>query len=176
MASLWVIDKLPHIFEDQKENCAIWRNKLGKLIEVDPSALIFTGSSNTSFSLNPYKNYKLYDESSDVDLAVVSEHHFNQGWRTLRNLGPKFYDLSPSAKQSVIEHTNKYIYWGTIATDRILEILPFAREWNNAFNIMKEEHPTKGRKINARIYKDFDSLRAYQVNNLTNLRSSRIES
>lgn len=175
MASLWIIDTVPYIFGGNSEDYAIWRNKLAKLIEVDPSALIVTGSSNIGFSLNPYKNFKLFDQDSDIDVAIVSDYHFNQAWRTLRNLGADLYDLSASGKQSVKDHASKYIYWGTIATDRILQLLPFAIEWNNAFNKMCEENPTKGRKINARIYKDFDSLRAYQVNNLKNIRLSEIE-
>ena len=112
---------------------------------------------------------------SDIDVAVISEYHFNDAWRTLRNLGTEIHKLSQPAKQSVKDHVNKYIYWGTIATDRILNIFPFGKAWSETLKQMQELNPTMGRTINARIYKDFDSLRAYQVNNLKNLRTQELE-
>lgn len=176
IASVWILNRVPVLFNQDSESYAHWRHELATGLEVDASALIITGSGAFGISLNPYKNYRSFDGASDIDVAVISEHHFNVAWRTLRNLGSAIHKLSPPAKQSVIEHVHKYIYWGTIATDRILNIFPFGSEWQNALNKMAgESFITKDRTIKARIYKDFDSLRAYQVNNLKNLRTQELE-
>lgn len=175
VASVWIIDRIPILFEKSVERYAVWRSALAKGLGVDPSSLIITGSSAFGISLNPYKNFKYFDESSDIDVAVISEHHFGLAWRSLRNLGSTIHGLSPAIKQSVRAHVECYIYWGTIATDRILPILPFGKEWGIALNEARNIEPTKGRVINARIYRDFDSLRAYQVNNLRTLRSQELE-
>jgi hypothetical protein len=82
--------------------------------------------------------------------------------------------MPQAAKQSVKDHVEKYIYWGTIATDKLLPYLPFHLQWSNALREMSKIEPTKNRIINARIYKDFDSLRAYQINNLKNLRTREL--
>ena len=63
----------------------------------------------------------------------------------------------------------------TIATDKLLPYLPFGTQWSNALRAMSKLEPTKNRQIKARIYKDFESLRAYQVNNLKNLRTQELE-
>lgn len=111
----------------------------------------------------------------DIDVAVISDYFFNTSWRFLRNLGSDIHSMPQSAKQSVRDHVQKYIYWGTIATDKILPYLPFGKQWAKALDEMSKENPTRGRVIKARIYKDFESLRAYQVNNLKNLRSQELE-
>lgn len=175
LASIWLIDRTPIIFDCDVEKFAQWRISLGKGLNVDPSALIITGSGAFGISLNPNKKFKEFDADSDVDVAVISEHHFNIAWRFLRGLGSERYRFSPVVKQSIIDHVNKYIYWGTIATDKLLPILPFGREWRDAIEIMRKDSPILGRTLNARIYKDLDSLRAYQVHNLINLRNYEFE-
>lgn len=174
VASVWIIDRIPILFDNNLEVYASWRYALAKGLGVDPSALIITGSCAFGVSLNPNKNYKYFDQDSDIDVAVVSEYHFNEAWRTLRNLGSTRHGLSQRVKQSIDDHVKKYIYWGTIATDRILLILPFGKKWKEALENMQDIEPTIGRTINARIYKDFDSLRAYQVNNLKGLQAQEL--
>ena len=38
-------------------------------------------------------------------------------------LGTKRFDLTPKQSSSLDDHVNRLIYWGTIATDKLLEIL-----------------------------------------------------
>lgn len=175
IASLWIIDRVPYPFAGDAQRYANWRKKLSALVEVDLSEIIITGSGAFGISLNPNKNYRAFDESSDIDVAIVSEYFFNTSWRYLRNMGTEIHSMPPAAKQSIRDHVQKYIYWGTIATDKILPYLPFGKKWIGALDEMAKEEPTKGRIIKARIYKDFESLRAYQVNNLKNLRIQELE-
>ena len=60
-------------------------------------------------------------------------------------------------------HQDHYIYWGTIATDKLLSCMPFGREWLVALSAMSGRNPTYGRDINVRLYRDFASLRSYQL-------------
>lgn len=175
IASLWILNRIPFPFEDDAKSYEAWRKKLANLVEVDASEIMITGSGAFGISLNPNKNFRAFDENSDIDVAIVSEYFFNVSWRCLRNMGTKRHGMSQAAKQSIKDHVERYIYWGTIATDKILPHLPFGKVWSAALEEMSKETPTKNREIKARIYKDFDSLRTYQVNNLKNLRSAEIE-
>lgn len=145
------------------------------MIKVDASEIIITGSASFGISLNPNKNYRFYNDDSDIDVAIISEYFFNTSWRYLRNLGTEMHTMPQATKQSVKDHVQKYIYWGTIATDKLLPYLPFGTQWSDALREMAKVEPTKNRTIKARIYKDFESLRAYQVNNLKNLRIQELE-
>ena len=165
-------DRVPHIFQADRVVFADWKRALGERLDVDPACLTLVGSSATGFSLNPNKNFKAFDNSSDVDVAVISGHHFTVGWRYLRMNGSRRMRVDARTRNSWNEHVTKYIYWGTLATDRLLGVLPFGREWLQASSHMAGLAPTQGRDVNLRIYSDYDALRAYQTQGARALREA----
>ena len=129
ICSKWILDRVPFVFNDDIIYFIKWKEELSTRLRIDPKAIVLTGSASCGFSLNPYKNYREYNGQSDIDIAVVSELNFDIAWRTLRNLGSKRFDLSPKQKSSLQEHVDRLIYWGTIATDKLLDLFPFGKEW-----------------------------------------------
>ena len=164
--SKWILDRIPHVFEADQLRYNEWRRHLAGQIDVDPSAIAFTGSASAGISLNPNKSFKGFDEQSDIDVAIISSYHFEVAWRYIRNVGSDYFKLRPAAKRSVDDHRSKYVYFGTIATDQILAYLPFGKQWLTALSTMAQKDPTEGRDVRARVYRDFDSLRGYHVNNV----------
>jgi len=175
LASKWILERIPHVFDGDTELYIQWKEELSQKIHIDSSAIVFTGSSCCGFSLNPRKNYRDFAIGSDIDVALISQHYFDISWHTLRNLGTRYYDLVPRQRSAVDDHVNRLIYWGTIATDKILGILPFGKEWLIALNEMGQKKPFENRTVNIRIYKDFESLRDYQAKNLDKLRHKLLE-
>lgn len=169
-----LFDRVPHIFGADRTAFANWKRALGERLDVDPACLNLVGSSATGFSLNPNRNFKTFDESSDVDVAVISSHHFTVGWRYLRMNGSRRLSVDARTRNSWNEHVTKYIYWGTLATDRLLGVLPFGHEWLQASAHMAGLAPTEGRDVNLRIYTDYDALRAYQTQGARLLRDKLI--
>jgi hypothetical protein len=170
LASKWILERTPFAFSEDSESYLKWKGALSDKIQVDSSAIVFTGSSCCGFSLNPYKDFREFNHESDIDIALISDYHFDIAWYLLRNLGAKYYSLTPKQRTSVDDHVNRLIYYGTIATDKILPILPFGKDWTIALSQISKDKPVNGRIINIRIYKDFKSLRDYQTNNLEKLR------
>lgn len=171
-ASKYIFESVPHMFAEDMDTYIAWKAALGEQIEVDPRAIAITGSAGVGISLNPAKGLKGFGPESDVDVAVVSAHHFDVAWRFLRSM-PTSARLSLTRRQreSKKDHEKRLIYWGTIAGDRLLEILPFAQPWVEALSHMSGLDPTAGREINARIYRDFESLRAYQLRSVEQART-----
>lgn len=165
-----LFDRIPAIFGLDRASYVAWKRALAERIEVDPACITMVGSAAIGASLNPYKNFKLFDGDSDIDVAVVSSYHFNTAWRYLRMNGARRLTVDSRTRIAWDEHVKRYIYWGTIATDRLLGVLPFGLDWLNATSFMAQLAPTIGRDINLRIYADYDSLRNYQV---TSVRSAR---
>jgi hypothetical protein len=121
------------------------------------------GSASLGFSLSPDKSLRKFDSGSDIDVAVVSYRHFELAWDHLRKLGAQLLAMPLEAQRAVTSHKRGYVFAGAIATDSILPYLPFAARWLPAFAHMAGLAPTESRTIKARIYRDFDALREYQL-------------
>jgi hypothetical protein len=174
-ASTHLMDRIPFVFDNDWELYRAWKRKLAKFIEVDPLNITIIGSGGIGFSLNPHKDFKPFSDKSDIDVAVVSEHHFSISWRALRTL--KLPDVrNHKDRESIKEHRTNYIYWGTIATDRVLHYLPFVRTWTEGVAAMAGERPTEEREIKIRLYRDYDALRSYHMSGLETLAATLMAS
>jgi hypothetical protein len=161
-ATRWLLEATPYVFaEIPPEQYWQWKNELAAGLSVDPKNVVLTGSGAVGVSLSPYKQLRSFDSTSDIDVAVISTHHFDLAWRTLRNLGTRRYSLTQQQSLALKEHVNRYIYWGAIATDRLLPILSFAGTWMEVLARMARVAPTIDRDLKVRIYRDFASLRTY---------------
>lgn len=170
-ASKYIFESIPHLFAGSIDSYISWKSELGRQIDVDPRAIEIIGSARIGISLNPDKALKPFGARSDVDVAVVSFHHFELAWRHMRTMTTaNRASLTRRQREALRDHTERLIYWGTIATDRLLEILPFARVWVVALSHMAGLDPTADRDINVRIYRDFESLRAYQLRSVVRAR------
>lgn len=171
----WILDRTPHIFDMDRISYLEWKLKLAKKLMVDSNTIVIVGSAGVGISLNPNKGFREYHAGSDIDVAVVSEIYFDVAWRQLRGLGSLVYGLAAVERTSVDEHIKYHIYHGTVATDHLLRLFPFGKRWKEAINDMRLVEPTKDRKIRIRLYRDFDSLRAYHVENLTAMKAELLE-
>ena len=169
VVSKYILENRPVIFNDDNDFIK-WKEAFSQLIGIDGKDLCFVGSSAIGFSLNPAKNFKEFSIESDIDIAVVSDHFFELGWFKLRNLGTDYYSLNQKEKNSVNDHKSRLIFWGTIATDKILHLMPFGKKWIEAISEIRKETGISN-DINLRIYKDYKSLRLYQIDSLKKLKS-----
>ena len=157
-----LFDRVPYIFNGDRSSFVSWKTQLSHAIEVDPACITFVGSSALGVSLNPNKGFKLFDDESDIDVGVISSYHFTVSWRYLRTQSHRRLHVDSKTLAAWNDHADRLIYWGTIATDKLLGILPFGKQWLDALSQMSKATPTIGRDINLRIYNDYESLRAYQ--------------
>lgn len=167
-----VFDRIPHVFGQDRSAYVAWKRILGGAIDVDPACLTVVGSAALGCSLNPVKNLKPFDVDSDIDVGVISNYHFTLAWRYLRMNGSRRLKLDVKTRNAWDDHVNKYVYWGTIATDKLLGVLPFGLDWLKATASMGLIEPTKGRSLNLRIYVDYEALRSYQITSVKNARES----
>lgn len=166
-----LFDNVPFIFDGDFSSWITWRASLAGMLEVDPREVVLTGSACVGFSLSPDKNFRAFDHTSDVDVGVISAYHFDQAWRHLRQQRVSWMLIDRRTRQAIEQHRKNYVFAGTIATDRMLGILPFGKNWQAALDLMGEQAPTKGREIKLRIYRDYDALRYYQASSIRGLQA-----
>jgi hypothetical protein len=162
-ASRHIFESIPYVFKEDMAAYVSWKAALGEAIDVDPRSIAVVGSAGLGVSLNPDNNFSDFGPGSDVDVAVVSHHHFEAAWRFLRHVRVGRLSLTPEARQVIRGHGKAYVFDGTIATDFVLPYLPFGKEWLQALNSQSFVEPTVGLEVKARIYRDFDCLRDYQL-------------
>jgi hypothetical protein len=158
-----LFDRVPHIFEGDRTQYVLWKRTLAKELDVDAANITIVGTAALGWSLNPAKSLKAFDAESDVDVAVISPYHFMTAWRYLRSGTSRKLSIDRKTRIAWDLHATNYVYWGTIATDRLLGILPFGEHWLKATTTMAAVIPTLNRDIKFRIYNDFESLRSYQT-------------
>lgn len=165
-----LLERTPFAFEGDSGAWAKYRLIMADKLEVDAQEIVLMGSAGLGFSLNPKKDFSAFHIESDFDFGVVSSHHFDLAWRYLRQARVQWLTLPVEVKRAIRQHRQNYVFAGTIAANWFLAILPFGKIWQSALDDMYGIGPSSGRNISLRIYKDFDSLRFYQADNVRRLR------
>lgn len=171
-ASRWIFENVPHVFGGNLQGYVDWKTHLAKGLIVDPRAITLVGSASVGVSLSPNKIGKAFHDSSDIDVAVISHRFFETAWHFLRDPGVYQLRMTPASLAALSKHSHSKVFYGEIATDRILGYLPFAKPWLSALSAMSRVAPTLGRDVKVRIYRDFESLRQYQLLGVTNAQAS----
>lgn len=155
----WIFEQTPYIFDGQEIEYIRWREEIAEKIRVDPTDILITGSAALGFSLSPHKNFKRFNAKSDVDVSIVSHHYFNMAWHDLIFASRPV--IQPKMRAALDDHRSRLIYWGTVATDKILPLLSFGSEWDKIIKQSRALPVFENHEINFRIYKDKLSIRNY---------------
>lgn len=174
--SEYLLEKTPFVFAGDSSAWSKYRLDFADKLEVDPQEIVLMGSAGLGFSLNPGNNFSAFHAGSDFDFGVVSSYHFDLAWRYLRQSQVRWLTLPAEVKKAIKQHRRNYVFTGTIAANWFLSVLPFGKTWQNALDDMSNVEPSMGRDMRLRIYKDFDSLRYYQADNIKSLRDILIAS
>lgn len=169
----WFMDATPYIFEENTMDYILWREDVARRLNIDPSDILISGSASLGFSLNPSKNYKGFDERSDIDVCIVSSYYFETAWRELISLN--INDVRGKMRSALADHRSRLIYWGTIATDKILPLLSFGPAWDTIIKECRPGNLFEGRDVNFRVYKDRRSVRDYLVEGIKKTQESLLE-
>ena len=169
-ASRQLLDRVPWLFSDRSQYID-WKAALAADLDLDPFMLLVVGSAATGISLSPIKGFSAFGAHSDIDIAVVSLRHFDEAWRWLRELGPaSLLGKGTFELEMLTWHRRNLVFDGAIATEKLLARLPFGPKWASGLGHAGNREPTVGREIKVRIYRDFESLRQYHVNNISELK------
>ncbi len=164
----------PEIFVDHTA-WIDWRCELADRLGVDDHSVLIVGSAAFGISLNPNNNFRAFAPTSDIDVAVVSQRHFDAAWFELREMRDKHWLSMPRAvKNELVRFAPNYIFSGAIATDKILARLSFGKRWVIALSAMAGIEPTLDRDVKVRLYRDAEALRAYQMRGLRTAREALV--
>jgi len=164
VVSKWIVERIPAVFNGNEAEYRRIKSKIAQALDVNMCSVIFVGSGCTGFSLNPKKDFKTFDEDSDIDIAIISHHHFNLAWRWLRH--QDYGLLKGDARNALYHHRAHYVFDGTIATDQILQFLPFGAEWSRVLSEIRQEPIFANKEVHFRLYQDHQALIDYHIGNI----------
>lgn len=167
-----LIEAVPFVFAGDRAEYVEWKTSLAEKLMIDPYAMIIVGSAALGISLNPNKELaKPFSSDSDIDVAIISSRYFDEAWISLREMRSGFTFLSSRVRYAIKRHREGgLLFDGAIATDQFLQYLPFGPDWVKALSAMSRHPRTLHREVNARLYRDIDSLRRYQTRAFTEAR------
>lgn len=137
------------------------RRKIAAHFQLHPNDVIIVGSSCLGFSLKPEKRF-LRSQAKDIDVAIISEDLFSMFWDMV------FAKVRSDRTWATANKQNKKFVRGLFAgwiTPSELPSLPTfaaAREWVEFFDELTRSRLCGIRSVNARVYRDWDRLEAYQ--------------
>lgn len=171
--SKYILEKIPFIFKDDWEFYNNWRIALSKKLRIDTNDIYITGSASLGISLNPHKSFKEFNEKSDIDISIIAPHYFEVAWHDL--IYTNISTLPAKMLTALVDHRERLIYWGTIATDKILPLLSFGSAWEKIIQECNQYKPFQNHNINFRIYKDMLAVRNYISMSVSKCRSLLLE-
>jgi hypothetical protein len=148
-----------------------WRHQVASVLGVDPMVIQLVGSARLGYSMNPMKNFRMFHEGSDLDIAVISPGLFDKAWSELRG---SIEDEIFAQKKNYLR---KLVFEECIALDIVLPRLSFGEQWSRSRDLFVKDLGDAFRncEVNYRLYRNHGSLRDYQMKSVSVARDRAIE-
>jgi hypothetical protein len=165
-----LFDGMPAVWPKEL-NYIRWRHLVAVELGVDPMAVQLVGSARLGYSINPKKNFKRFDDESDLDIAVVSPELFDKAWEELRNI------IEHQRFREKKNYLRKLVFDECIGLDLVLPHLSFGEQWSRSRDLFVQDlgDTFRNRSVNYRLYRNHKSLRNYQLKSVNVARDRAIE-
>jgi hypothetical protein len=164
----YVLEGVPFAFRDSEAGYERLRQHISSILEVPPRDLAIVGSGRIGFSLDPEEFGRVFSDSSDLDVVVVSDSLFDMAWMEL--LRPKYrdYELTNQEREWVKAH-KRYVYWGNIRPDLLPSASTISRKWLEAFRGLSIYPEFAARDIHGWLYRSWWHVHLYHRQSLQKL-------
>src|SRR5262249_22743172 len=115
--------------------------------------------------------------ASDLDLAIISETHFEAAWRDLRRATQPTLEQVPAPLQDAMSWQKKRFFDGAIIANMVLPYLSYGSAWQTkVVRISERVAVMLHREIDTHfwIYRDYWSLRNYVADGVVKVRRKMV--
>ncbi|MBW8036009.1 MAG: hypothetical protein FVQ79_10345 [Planctomycetes bacterium] len=167
-----------YVFTAWPDGLSVLRQHLSSALNVSEDAVTVVGSAKVGFSLNPANFPRQFSESSDIDIIIIDEKHFDKVWATILKWHyPRRYIGLYGEDRGWAGSRKKNTYWGWFEPDQIhFEGLTFpavlkplrdlSTAWFNAFRSLSLSEGFAGRDVRGRLYRTWEHALMYHVEGL----------
>lgn len=135
------------------------RSKVAKNFGLHPNQVLVVGSAKLGFSIAPKKEYELFRDESDIDVALVSSTLFDEFWNQLFSYREEFPDYWDEYGEFV-----DYFFRGWIRPDKLppSKLLSLTKDWWDFFQSLTSSGRYGNYKITGGLYQSYFYLENYQ--------------
>ncbi|MGW0854771.1 hypothetical protein [Streptomyces sp. NPDC002690] len=129
--------------------------------------IFVVGSAKLGFSISPTKRYRIFGDTSDIDVAIVSHDLYEKVWHETHEY------MESGAYWPDRQQFEKYLAWGWIRPDKLPRgaSFEFTEAWWEFFRSIQVSRRYGPYKIAAAIYHDMTFLTKYQMNSVAACRN-----
>ncbi|WP_295792051.1 hypothetical protein [Mucilaginibacter sp.] len=133
--------------------------------------VMIIGSAKLGFSLSPKKLFRRFNDSSDIDVVIVSSELFDSVWKNVYNL------VQQKVLWETFDSFKDYLFIGWIRPDLLPPSNQFelANDWWEYFRELTSSGLFGSYKISGALYKDWEFLEGYHLNNIEKLKLVKYE-
>ncbi len=134
------------------------RKRIAGKFKINEDRVILVGSARLGFSIAPTKRYKEFNDSSDIDVAIVSTELYEQIWKEL------FEFERSGAYWERSKECEHYCFRGWIRPDKLphSSSYPFSKAWWDFFRTLTASSEFGPYQISGAIYHSEFFFKAYQ--------------
>jgi len=163
-----IIFGTPYIFKSDEPLYFELKECIATHFQINPSQVIMVGSAKFGFSIANKKLWKKIDETSDIDMVIISDILFDNFWKDLLNFNIQL-TVRTEEEQKLYFKFLEYLFKGWIRPD----LFPFQyKQKSQWFEFFKEISYNKydNRKVTCAIYRDQDFFNLYHSANLNKIK------
>lgn len=176
-------DVIPYVFDLDEPRWRRFRDNIAQNLGVLSTGIGVVGSARFGFSLKPGNNFRKFEDTSDIDLVVVSEEVFDDLWsRLLRGVYPR----PPAQIGGWLRDRQKEVYTGWLTPtairpdlriygQRVKPILEISHLWFSALKRASSNIEKSHEKINARLYRSWLHAELYHLHSIKSLKAKTSE-
>lgn len=162
---VWIFEK---IYGDRWFNeYDRFKKYIAQKLNVHYNNISIAGSAKLGYSLNPAKNFKAFDENSDVDIIIVSEKLFSEFWQEYIN-----DSYNPTTKVDNVKYVSYCVFRKFLTLDYFRQNAYYER-WKKLTNGFEKDIQLMFRienEIHYRIFESWDSVKAYYTSSIEKIK------
>ena len=133
------------------------RSRVAKKFGLHPNEVLVVGSAKLGFSIVPDKEYDLFSDESDIDVALISSKLFDEYWNQVYN----FKEKNPYWNE---DDFVEYLFQGWIRPDKFPQskLFPLRKDWWDFFQSITSSGRFGNYNIRGGLYQSYFFLENYQ--------------
>jgi len=146
------------------------KKQISQQFEIHPNEVLVVGSAKLGFSIAPGKRFRLFNDESDIDVALVAPKLFEQVWLEVHEYreGGAYWEQFGAFR--------KYLFNGWIRPDKLPPSSQFTwgAAWWEYFRSLSNSGRFGPYIVHAGLYKSWHFLESYQRRCIRNCKNIEI--